>query len=75
MSSIYEKPIAIKNKDEVNSKFWDDLDSKIGINTMDLPLNEIDEFYRKSLNLNLRNVETSSNLVNFLSIIYVPPNL
>ena len=70
MSSIYEKPIAIKNKDEVNSKFWDDLDSKIGINTMDLPLNEIDEFYRKSLNLNLRNVETSSNLVNFLSIIY-----
>lgn len=70
MSSIYEKPVAIKNKDEVNPKFWDDLDSKIGINTMDLPLNEIDEFYRKSLKMNLRSVETSSNLVNFLSIIY-----
>jgi len=46
------------------------LSQKLGQTTEDLPLEEIDEFYRKQLKMNLCNVETSANLVNFLSIIY-----
>lgn len=69
-SDLSVQSIKIKNKDLLNEKFWDNLNQKLGQTTGDLPLEEIDDFYRKQLKMNLNCVETSANLVNFLSILY-----
>jgi len=58
------------NKNELTSRFWDDLETKIGEKTKDLPLDQINDFYIEQLKLKLNTVNTSSDLVNFLSILY-----
>lgn len=59
--------VKAKNGDTVNEKFWDNTYNKIGVNTKDLPLEEIEQFYKKQLKLEKKSV---NDLVNFLSIIY-----
>lgn len=56
-----------KNGEQANEKFWDNAYDTIGKTTKDIPLAEIDEFYKKQLKLESRQV---TDLVNFLSIIY-----
>lgn len=58
---------AAQKSNTVNDKFWDNVYNKIGQNTADLPLDEIDQFYKKQLKLEHNQVD---DLVNFLSIIY-----
>ena len=53
--------------ESTNEKFWDGVYSKIGVITEDLPLEEIDQFYMKQLQLEKNKV---TDIVNFLSIIY-----
>lgn len=56
-----------KNSDTVNNKFWDEPYSKIGQTTRDIPLNEIEDFYKNQMKLNRYQAD---DIVNFLSIIY-----
>ena len=58
-------------KQLLNSKFWDSDSAKLGELTKDLPLDEIEEFYKKQLKLDEKGVNCSGDLVNFLSIIYL----
>lgn len=41
-----ELSLKMLNRDDVNPKFYDNSESKIGLTTNDLPLEEIDNFYR-----------------------------
>lgn len=51
----------------VNDKFWDNAYNKIGVDSQDIPLNEIENFYLKQLKLEHDNID---DVVNFLSIVY-----
>lgn len=62
--------LSVLNLNKLNAKFYDNEQSKLGQTSQDLPLAEIDQFYRSQLNLKSRDVQTSSDLVNFLSLIY-----
>lgn len=59
--------VSAKYSSTVNEKFWDNAYSKIGQTTEDIPLEEIDYFYKTQLKLREKSVD---DLVNFLSIIY-----
>lgn len=55
------------NYDAVNEKFWDNFYNKIGINTNDIPLAEIENFYINQMNLKKDEVD---DVTQFLSIIF-----
>lgn len=65
-----ELSLKMLNRDDVNPKFYDNSEQKVGLTTNDLPLEEIDNFYRNQLKMQLNEVKTSSDLTTFLSLIY-----
>lgn len=56
------------NGDTTNYKFWDNINNKIGEHTKDIPLDEIDYFYKEQLKL--KHNHNVDNLIEFLSTIY-----
>lgn len=59
--------ISALNSETTAEKFWDNFYDKIGRNTKDIPLNQIEDFYLNQLKLKNNNID---DVVNFLSVIY-----